>query len=86
MPMITQRDRLRRSLDILRRERRAEAERAGNLEGITLPQIVTLRNKKMLHIAEIDQMIRQAEERIKELEIREPESGKKWGWNGGLSR
>lgn len=55
----TRKMRLERALQRLKEEKRFEAERLEALEKINgLPEIIILRNKKYMHVAEIDQMIR----------------------------
>ena len=55
----TRRMRLERALQRPKEEKKFEAERLEALDKINgLPEIIILRNKKYMHMAEIDQMIR----------------------------
>lgn len=57
----TKKMRLERVIQRLKEEKQIEAERLKVLDEIKgLPEIVILRNKKYMHVAEIDQMIRNA--------------------------
>lgn len=57
----TKKMRLERAIQRLKEEKQIEAERLKVLDEIKgLPEIIILRNKKYMHVAEIDQMIRNA--------------------------
>ena len=61
----TRKMRLERLIQRLEAEKKNEAERLKVLEEIKgLPEIVILRNKKVMHAAEIDQMIRNARDEL----------------------
>ncbi len=58
---VTEAMRKERLIQHLYEEKAAEEDRLRKLEEIRgIPEIVILRNKKILHLAEIDQMIRKA--------------------------
>ena len=61
----TRKMRLERLIQRLEAEKKNEAERLKVLEEIKgRPEIVILRNKKVMHAAEIDQMIRNARDEL----------------------
>lgn len=57
---------LERGLKHLEEEKTAEEESIARLEGNKLQSVIIMRNKKRMYIAEIDQMIRNIKEQIKE--------------------
>ena len=57
----TESQRQERLIERLEEEKKQEQERLKALDGIRgMPEIVTLRNMKVMHIADIEQMIRKA--------------------------
>ena len=70
--IITESMRQERLITRLEAEKKAEEERIRELDGINgMPEIVILRNKKVMHVAEIEQMIRKARYRMESARIRE---------------
>lgn len=65
---ITEKMRLERALEHLENEKRRETKAMEALEGISITEIIILRNKKAMYMAEVDQMIRITKEKIKEAE------------------
>lgn len=61
---------LERGLKHLEEEKTAEEESIARLEGNKLQSVIIMRNKKRMYIAEIDQMIRNIKEQIKELQAK----------------
>ena len=61
---------LERGLKYLEEEKTAEEESIARLEGNKLQSVIVMRNKKRMYIAEIDQMIRNIKEQIKELQAK----------------
>ena len=61
---------LERGLKHLEEEKTAEEESIARLEGNKLQSVIVMRNKKRMYIAEIDQMIRNIKEQIKELQAK----------------
>lgn len=64
---ITKEARLRRSLIILEKEAGYEREALERMDGILLREVTILRNKKQMHLAEIDQMIRNTRDELARL-------------------
>ena len=61
---------LERGLKHLEEEKTAEEESIARLEGNKLQSVIIMRNKKRMYIAEIDQMIRNIKEQIKEMQAK----------------
>lgn len=61
---------LERGLKYLEEEKTAEEEAIDRLEGNKLQSVIVMRNKKRMYIAEIDQMIRNIKEQIKEMQAK----------------
>ena len=73
---ITREMRLNRAIEYLRKEREQEMAAADELEGIQIREIIIMRNKKRMYIADLDQMIRNAEAEISEMRLAESISGR----------
>ena len=70
--IITESMRQERLITRLEAEKKAEQDRIRELDGIKgMPEIVILKNKKVLHVAEIEQMIRKARYKMESARIRE---------------
>lgn len=65
---IDDRMRLERALGYLEKEKAAEAEAMAALEGIRIREIIIVRNKKRMYMAELDQQIRTIKARLSEKE------------------
>ncbi|MBQ9252614.1 MAG: hypothetical protein IJ188_08260 [Clostridia bacterium] len=63
---ITNRMRLERALEHLEAERAREEKAIQQLGGIKIQEIIILRNKKAMYMAEVDQLIRNTKEKIKQ--------------------
>ena len=61
---------LERGLKHLEEEKTAEEESIARLEGNKIQSVIIMRNKKRMYIAEIDQLIRNIKEQIKELQAK----------------
>ena len=61
---------LERGLKHLEEEKTSEEESIARMEGNKLQSVIIMRNKKRMYIAEIDQMIRNIKEQIKELQAK----------------
>ena len=64
---ITRKERLERALIYLEEDREREIRALKDLENNHLKEIIILRNKKQLYLAEVDQMIRNARNKLMEL-------------------
>lgn len=67
--MITEKMKLERALKHLEAEEQAEEAALEKLEGISLTDVIIVRNKKMIYIAELKQRIRIIRERIAGAEV-----------------
>lgn len=63
---VTREMRLQRALEYLEAEKREEEKSMRALEGKTITEVIILRNKKALYLAEVEQMIRKAREEMEE--------------------
>ena len=63
---ITNRMRLERALEYLEEERAREERFIQQLGGIKIQEIIILRNKKAMYMAEVDQLIRNTKEKIEQ--------------------
>lgn len=63
---ITKRMRLERALEYLEMERANEEEAIQRLGGIKIQEVIILRNKKAMYMAEVDQLIRNTKEKIEQ--------------------
>ena len=61
MAAITESDRIRRAIKIMREDHQGRKELLNKLEGINIRQIVKLRNYECLTLADVEQQIRKAE-------------------------
>ena len=61
---------LERGLKHLEEEKTAEEESIARLEGNKIQSVIIMRNKKRMYIAEIDQMIRNIKDQIKEMQAK----------------
>ncbi|MBQ9212083.1 MAG: hypothetical protein IJ153_11485 [Clostridia bacterium] len=63
---ITNRMRLERAMEHLEAERAREEHAIQQLDGIKIQEIIILRNKKAMYMAEVDQLIRNTKEKIEQ--------------------
>ena len=63
---VTENDRKRRALVYMRAELEAEKALLESMEGYQIREIIIMRNKKVMYIAELEQLIRNMEDEIRE--------------------
>lgn len=61
---VTREMRLERALEYLKDEKQSQEKEMEKLEGIRLREIIIIRNKKAMYMAELDQAIRNLEDDI----------------------
>ena len=62
--IVTEEMRLRRALGHLEQLRRMEYSALCRMEGINLTEVIIARNKQQIHLAEIDQIIRNIKDKL----------------------
>ena len=63
---VTENDRKRRALVYMLAELEVEKQLLATLENIQIREIIIMRNKKVMYIAELEQLIRNTEDEIRE--------------------
>lgn len=71
---ITREMRLTRALKYLEEEKKAEEQALRALENVHLQEVIILRNRKQMYIAQIDQMIRNIQDELPEARLADRKS------------